>query len=244
MSRALNGSKSFTRNGGSCLISMNGDVKIVSSIKDWVGLLMRKASMYGATLSDDKDDMLVAEEVYVKSETDDCESSKLVCVVGVDNDDEDEDEGESLLKKWGIRFKSRVRSPPISLTKEVIKSLRSTTKVGGEEGEDIKAIAEVDGPGESAIIVRLRGGIELISREYKRVCVSEGVISTGWGYTLKKALALFAQQPGREASEGLLSLGKGEIRSFDICDSMSRTQYRRGPTRQSTSFPTWPQPVP
>jgi len=69
-----------------------------------------------------------------------------------------------------------VRSPPISLTKEVIKSLRSR-KVVGEEGEDIKAIAEADGPGDSAFIERLRGGIELISREYTRVCVSEGVIN-------------------------------------------------------------------
>lgn len=68
-----------------------------------------------------------------------------------------------------------MRSPPISLTKEVIKSLRST-KVGGEEGVDIKAIAEADGPGDSAFIERLRGGMELISREYTRVCVSEGVI--------------------------------------------------------------------
>ena len=136
---------------------------------------MRNASTYGETLSDDSEETVVA-EVYEK--IDDCESSKLVCVVGVDRDDVgDRDEvGESTVKNWGIRFKSRVRSTPISLTKEVIKSLRSM-KVVGEEGEDIKAIAEVDGPGVSAFIERLRGGKELISREYTRVCVSEGVMN-------------------------------------------------------------------
>ena len=198
---------------------------------------MRKASTYGATLSGERDDTVVAEEVYEKM--DDWESSKLVCVVGVDKDD---DEGESMLKKWGIRFKSSVRSPPISLTKEVIKSLRST-RVGGEEG-DIKAIAEVDGPADSAFIERLRGGMEFISREYTRVCVSEGVIQTGWGgYTLKKALALRATAGGRGYERGVGRLEK-RFGLLIFVTLMSRTQYRRGPYGQSTSFPTWPQPVP
>jgi len=60
-----------------------------------VELLLRNASTYGVTLSDDNEDTVVA-EVYEK--IDDCESSKLVCVVGVDRDDvgERDEVGESM----------------------------------------------------------------------------------------------------------------------------------------------------
>ena len=79
--------------------------------------------------------------------------------------------------------------------------------------------------------------------EYTRVCVSEGVIS-GLANTLTEALAVCATAAGAsfETEEGDV-LGK-DVRKSDIEDSISRTQYRRGTSRQSTSFPTWPQPVP
>lgn len=93
-------------------------------------------------------------------EADDCESSKLVWVVGVDRDEV----GESAIKNCGISVKSSVLSE--SWTKERKRSqlLRSNRVVGGGDEGDIKTIAGADGPGDSAFIVRLRGGLEFICR--------------------------------------------------------------------------------
>ena len=81
-------------------------------------------------------------------ESEDCESSKLNCVVGVDRDEV----GESAVKNWGIRVRSRVRSIPFSWTKEGRKSLPSVNV----DGVDIKVdVAGAVGAGESVLIFRV-----------------------------------------------------------------------------------------
>jgi hypothetical protein len=98
-------------------------------------------SMYGITLSPAKD-----EAGYERDESEDCESSKLNCVVGVDR----EEVGESAVKNWGIRVKSSVRSISFSWTKEGRKSLPSMNVDGVE---DIKVdVAGADGAGELVFI--------------------------------------------------------------------------------------------
>ena len=104
-------------------------------------------------------------------EADDCKSSKLVWVVGVHRDEV----GESGVKNCGISVNSSARSIELSWTKEVKKSLlsRSNKVVGGDE-VDIKAagsIAGADGPGVSAFIVRLRGGVGVYLQGISGVCV-------------------------------------------------------------------------
>jgi len=92
-------------------------------------------------------------------ETEDCESSKLSCVVGVDRDEV----GESALRNLCIRLRSRVRSLNIlSLTKEEKELLRFRKVVGVR---DIKVVAGADGPddedvsgGRIAAEARLRMG--------------------------------------------------------------------------------------
>ena len=63
-------------------------------------------------MSVDSDGVVVYES---DEETDDCESSKLVWVVGVDRDEV----GESAVKNCGISVKSSVKSEELSWTKEV-----------------------------------------------------------------------------------------------------------------------------
>ena len=92
-------------------------------------------------------------------ETENTESSKLSCVVGVDR----EEVGESAVANLGIRLKSKVRSLNIlSLTKVENRSLRLSKKVVG--AQDIKVVvAGADGPGDDtsscsiAAEARLRG---------------------------------------------------------------------------------------
>jgi hypothetical protein len=111
---------------------------------------MRIASTYGIALSPANDEAGYERE----EESDDCESSKLNCVVGVDRDEV----GESGVKNWGIRVRSRVRSISFSWTKEERNSLPSTNVDGVE---DIKVdVAGADGAGDSVSIFcsGLRGG--------------------------------------------------------------------------------------
>jgi hypothetical protein len=127
-------------------------------------------------LSIDSDGVVVYES---DEEADDCESSKLVWV-GVDRDEV----GESPVKNCGISVKFNVKSVELSWTNEGKKSqlLRSNRVVGEGDEVDIKSagcIAEADGPGDSAFIVRLRGGVGVYLQVRSGVCV-EGVI-TGWG---------------------------------------------------------------
>jgi hypothetical protein len=124
------------------LISGKADGANIAPSKK-VGLLfVRNASTYGIALSPAKDEAGYESD----EESDDCESSKLNCVVGVDRDEV----GESAVKNWGIRVRSRVRSMSFSWTKEERNSLPSMNVDGVE---DIKVdVAGADGAGVSVFI--------------------------------------------------------------------------------------------
>jgi hypothetical protein len=81
--KSPNVSNGLKKNAGSCLISVKADGANSDPSKKGGLLVMRNASTYGIALSPAND-----EAGYERDEeSDDCESSKLNCVVGVDRDE-------------------------------------------------------------------------------------------------------------------------------------------------------------
>ena len=115
--------------------------------------LKTNVSRNGAPLSENSEEVALLWDKDEDDDANDRESSKLVCVVGVERDEV----GESAVKNFDIGLNSKVRSLKFSLMKEVRRSLWSRKVVGVE---DIKAGAGADWPVKSGFMLagaRLRG---------------------------------------------------------------------------------------
>jgi hypothetical protein len=143
-------------------LTSKGLVTKVVSKKD-VGLFATKGSGYIVRLSLESDDV-----EYINGEEDENDSSKLVCVDGVDNDEV----GEPGLKNCGIRFISRqVRSIELSWTNTGRRSLRSAKAA---EVGSINTIAEADAAQASGPIVagqELSAGLKFPIADANTGCV-------------------------------------------------------------------------